>query len=1102
MATSQDNGIRIESILKKRAGYKEDVKALIIGVSDYQNIKSLKYAHRDAQEFSVFAQNNPFWNVSPDNTLLLTNESAKQGDILTGLQWLMETTEDNGEVVFYFSGHGDVESVTEGTEGFLLAYDAPKCNYALGGTIPVAILDSVFTNFTQRNVKITLIIDACKSGQLAGGMLGINKTNEELGKRWKTQIRILSSQPDQISLEDEKWGGGRGVFSYYLIKGLSGFADSDGNGVVLIDEIDSYMGRNVSIQTSGTQEPIIEAPNKYSTNLAVKDSIQMAAYEKYNDQGEISFLLAGSKTGEDLVNEDCSTTYNDFTLILNTLKSDNLELISQRYWQLQACEKGYANLRYEFTRILINEINRITQMSVTGKDLMGEKDFQYGIELLELLFKVNEGKNLLGKIHFENLYTHLKTHHFVVSKGSKLQFTQFTLEADSCLLEPKELIQTIEKFGFRNEDAFEFKDMIFNNSNAYVWQLKLDDNNGLSLQWYSNLENSFSLVQNIQDQLIGPLSLKMMVYNDSILVGERKTRGKKFKKLIDHTKSIDYLEKLSEELIEAANKEPHATYLAYSLALTYMKAGDYAKIPQLLDSAIVKTPKWLMLQNLLGAAYSSQKQYDKAIVCYENILELETEYQDFDCLDCFFFGLIQTYIKAKRFSKVDDAILQWKKIDGEDALVDFDYYDLLLDDGILDKDYSSFILQKMWNTSSYSFTDQIQLLIREIQTDGKKYKPDDIFSFIQNLIRLGSEGELLNYLNDTLNRDTYFKSEIAQRFFPNGIRIKFHGDYTRDNSWLYVIQSDLFNEKLSLLLDVLLFNESPIIPREYILTKLSLESKIKYNSLSDFMSWLETLIEFDHSFSFRKRRTEYLNRYPTKTIFELGSNAPRVELLTKFEATEDMFYEFNGFAFMKDHIDFMYEWILYGVGHEIMLLAGIDVTGGYDFVNLVSNASSYEQRDTLTDIYRYLEYFLGPVEEPEINEGNIQNAIISKFIWLSELAGSSTYYFKKWLEFAIVLEKELNLREQIITYSKDQNVSIDQAFDYVFEKYFSQVSEASIEIYNMYLSEDVYPSLEILLTKKDFTSIPLIEDFKSWEVDEENLKYLEESISILEFFKH
>ena len=191
-------------------------RALIVGISKYQNIKSLEYADRDAIEFARFLSGNTVWNLPADNLFLLTNEQAKAGNILSALTSIIDSSKSGDNLIFYFSGHGDVETIEDSSQGFLLAYDSPPNNYTTGA-ISISILQKAFGQLISKGVKLILITDACRSGHLAGGVQGVAQTAKAFNLQWKNQTKILSAQPDEVSYEGKEWGGGRGVFCFFIV---------------------------------------------------------------------------------------------------------------------------------------------------------------------------------------------------------------------------------------------------------------------------------------------------------------------------------------------------------------------------------------------------------------------------------------------------------------------------------------------------------------------------------------------------------------------------------------------------------------------------------------------------------------------------------------------------------------------------------------------------------------------------------------------------------------------------------------------------------------------------------------------------------------------
>ena len=68
---------------------------------------------------------------------------------------------------------------------------------------------------------------------------------------------VTAATASESSLEDARWGGGHGVFTHHLLRGLSGDGDvdDDKNGLVTVRELFDFVYREVSGDTRGQQHP-------------------------------------------------------------------------------------------------------------------------------------------------------------------------------------------------------------------------------------------------------------------------------------------------------------------------------------------------------------------------------------------------------------------------------------------------------------------------------------------------------------------------------------------------------------------------------------------------------------------------------------------------------------------------------------------------------------------------------------------------------------------------------------------------------------------------------------------------------------------------------
>ena len=298
--------------LDDKQSFSGSTKLIVVGVSKYQNVQSLKYAHTDAQAFYNYMTSKEGGNIDEINTRLLLNEKATAANIFTTLNWLIDETKEGENIIFYFAGHGDLENKTMFQNGFLLANDAPTAAYMAGGTIGVTYLQQYLTTLVSKNkARVILITDACHSGKLAGGLEGVANTATALQGNWENTIKILSSQPGELSQEGTQWNGGGGVFTYYLVKGLMGFADRNHDNKITVNEINIYLNDHIPAETNFTQNPSVIGNS--STVIAKIDSIAFAKIANKEKDIKLSNTSVAMRGNEDDIKTKMDTaTYNTY----------------------------------------------------------------------------------------------------------------------------------------------------------------------------------------------------------------------------------------------------------------------------------------------------------------------------------------------------------------------------------------------------------------------------------------------------------------------------------------------------------------------------------------------------------------------------------------------------------------------------------------------------------------------------------------------------------------------------------------------------------------------------------------------------------------------
>lgn len=258
---------------------KGNVFAMVAGISNYPYVKPLNFAEEDALLFLEFLRSDAGGNVPENHIKLLLNEQATHANVTSGLSWLDKNTgltpESGDRVYIYLSGHGDAY---DASEAYYLCYDSnpagDKNNYQLGGALDIGKMKKRLGAMVNKGVEVILIVDACRSGDVPGVKAGIGNPYQSVIEAPVGEILLLAAGPNQFALEDRRWGGGHGSFTWYLVKGLSGEADSDGDGMVQLFEIQNYTQMKVIGDTrlmGAPQTPYICCNGKFDFPLAKKD---------------------------------------------------------------------------------------------------------------------------------------------------------------------------------------------------------------------------------------------------------------------------------------------------------------------------------------------------------------------------------------------------------------------------------------------------------------------------------------------------------------------------------------------------------------------------------------------------------------------------------------------------------------------------------------------------------------------------------------------------------------------------------------------------------------------------------------------------------------
>lgn len=255
--------------------------ALVIGVSRYPLLRAedqLQFADKDAASFAAHLQSPRGGALSREQVKLLTNEQATTAAIRTAIAtFLRAAAGPNDTVLLFLAAHG----VVDDRGAYVLGYDSDPEDLATTA-LPMAEVQGLLAEEASSIGRVMMFIDVCRAGTI--GILRSNRISRvlEVFLRGAETYGLLASGPGESSWESERFGGGHGAFSYFLLRGIGGDADEDRNRQVTADELFDYVYRQVRLATRRRQNPRVTGDMPGTALLVAdtsKDGVSLADWK-------------------------------------------------------------------------------------------------------------------------------------------------------------------------------------------------------------------------------------------------------------------------------------------------------------------------------------------------------------------------------------------------------------------------------------------------------------------------------------------------------------------------------------------------------------------------------------------------------------------------------------------------------------------------------------------------------------------------------------------------------------------------------------------------------------------------------------------------------
>lgn len=218
--------------------------AVVIGIAKYGKLPqdaNLHFPESDAMAVYRALISKEGGNIEPENIQKLIGPDATAANIRRALEvWLPSVAKEQDRVIVYFAGHG---LAAPGGQGYLAPYDVDPGRISETG-YSMESLGKVLGATVKAKWKV-LLADACHSGKITPQSTQA-QVYGEFTKLPNSFLTFTSSREQESSYEDPALSGGFGLYSYYLVQGWMGNADTDPrDGIVTADELIEYVRREV-----------------------------------------------------------------------------------------------------------------------------------------------------------------------------------------------------------------------------------------------------------------------------------------------------------------------------------------------------------------------------------------------------------------------------------------------------------------------------------------------------------------------------------------------------------------------------------------------------------------------------------------------------------------------------------------------------------------------------------------------------------------------------------------------------------------------------------------------------------------------------------------
>jgi tetratricopeptide (TPR) repeat protein len=578
-------------------------KALIIGISHYDDLRPLEFCKNDAEELYEVLIEQGYEILDKNNLVGQINHDTVRNTIYDF--FFDKNIKSKDTLLFYFSGHGV-------PDGYTRHYLAPS-NYDRNnpGRNGYTFEDLDYCIENSKSTRILAILDCCFSG--AAGLEGLkgdndesaaNKVREALDRKMKAASEgrciLASSLSEQESVINRKLQ--HSLFTYHLLDGLrgkKGFVDRD--GYVTADLLGKYVFERM-VDEPGVQKPIKKS--KASGDILVAHYPLLAPEIPKPEPEQVNVSPTLSYTDEIKINRivkqaEKYEVENDYGSAIDCYKE--AIKIDPTYYALYnsmgACyfkRKKNEDAIKAFKGAITADPGHPDAYNFTGDVYFGLGDYNQAIEWYGRALKIRRSfmfLNDMGRAYFE-----LKDY------GQAIAIFEESLEIES---------DQSEVLKYKEDALLKFKEFDELEKGRSLYDLgKYDE----ALECFKrSLESNSKNTQTLHYK--GSILLRQSKIDEAIACYEEILEIDSSNEKALEAKELALKEK-KQKVIESLIKE----------GIKYKKKGDYRNAVDSFDKAIGLEPDNYVPYSYKGDIAFDYGEEDEALNCYNKVTEIEPKH--------------------------------------------------------------------------------------------------------------------------------------------------------------------------------------------------------------------------------------------------------------------------------------------------------------------------------------------------------------------------------------------------------------------------------------------------------------------------------------------